>query len=360
MEAHARLYLKAIATFLLIAVIMYVYHIGSILPQAPVVITQASIHTSRGWVIIAEVIIGIVSIVTLFIVAKKKKWVLFRWGDKTFTVRHLISFFTLLMFLVAILTFENIYTSFARIFPPLVYGALLWLFVILALLFLWVYEKKRQKHLNFITVVIISGYSLLLGIGLTPLILMILLCILAVYDFIAVFKLSVMKDLVNISMFDEKYAPLPMMITTGDMSKMEQRVKEISKKKDVKVCVNCNNLLLPKKTDDGLLYTCDNCGREVLDTNAGKKEVKKEGDKKAKKMYSASALGNGDIIFPAALMVSAFIANTTSWLWLVILGGALIGLAMDMIWANKLKRAIPALPLIAISIGILWLLFIIL
>jgi presenilin-like A22 family membrane protease len=66
---------------------------------------------------------------------------------------------------------------------------------------------------------------------------------------------------------------------------------------------------------------------------------------------TASMLGAGDLFFPL-LFLSAVSVQVGYWVALVSLAGALVGNVGNIFWAWKIKKGIPAIPLLAIGLAV--------
>ena len=217
------------------------------------------------------------------------------------------------------------------------------------MLYLYLNKRTRYKYFNIFGIMLAIGLGTAMSVSVTPLIALILLIFLSIYDYIAVFITKNMLRLLEIVGTNA----LPMFIVAGDVEILQERTANIY----------CNNCMDKMHTitdiediilDNKLMHLkCDNCGREVYVNpkdandeikivNAGHENIPE------KPKPDISALGLGDLIIPALLISSIAIDVNILWGIAMLIGGV-IGMIANMYVLNKLKRPLPALPLICVG-----------
>jgi presenilin-like A22 family membrane protease len=284
--------------------------------------------------------------------------------------KHLGKFFnTYVLFLLAIFSiYLAVYLTLTiqvLWLPSTIYGSgvpailiLAGLFVTIAITFYSLWNDKRHNN----AVALILGIMTMIMLAIfPPYFLIAFFGIMAVYDYIAVFRLKTMLTLANIAL--DKKNPLPLLIKDGDMTPIGVKEGEVSAK-----CINCS-YPSPIKTTRGVLhFECPMCHRKVHNPNpksrktmvvdyAGDKDIYKKKSYISWFLSKPTALGLGDVCVPGACIASIAIVYGNIWVFALI--GCCAGLLFNMVVLMRLRRALPALPLIflgmmvGLGIGIL-------
>ena len=244
-------------------------------------------------------------------------------GEKLFLVIEAVVVFLssfIVFSLVSAIPFHAVADTLNGNGPPAIY--LVALFSSLAL----VVAKNRIPRLRNLAAIVSSiGAGLLLGVSFSFSISFLLMVVLAVYDFVAVFitkhmialgDMAVSKNLAFLIMASEvKAVPLS--------SLSERERKEYQKEKRA----------LEKQ--GGIIS-------EIVKSNMVP-------------LAARTALGTGDLAIPLMLAVSAYQVQFNFELSFVIVLGAVFGLILTMLILRKYRRALPAIPplLFGITVAIL-------
>jgi presenilin-like A22 family membrane protease len=161
-------------------------------------------------------------------------------------------------------------------------------------------EHKSKNVFNILCGITCATIAIFFGVIIVPYIMVILLVVLAIYDYIAVFITKHMTLMASAFM-----TTIPIAFVIGDEDYIQKRLAAVNKDKK------------PKQS----------------------------------KKPRGTVLGGGDIMLPSALFTSFIFVNKP---YLAIAGviGAIIGIYLNMLWLKKKKTALPAIPLIAISMFI--------
>lgn len=172
----------------------------------------------------------------------------------------------------------------------------------LAVFVVALYAFKRYSAFNVWGLLIATYLSVYLASFLQPLILFGFLAVLAVYDYLAVTKTKHMLALADAAVGEGNV--LPLFIVAGgvkNLSEFSRRAKVFSS--------------TPDSYDEP----------------------------------KVSALGLGDIVFPAATITSLYLTSR-SMLWVFAFTGAVLGMVVNTMLLRKFKRALPAIPALAACI----------
>lgn len=266
--------------------------------------------------------------------------------------------------------FFNLYVMFAMIISIMMLADiyLFWLtplgvlasIVIISSVLLYLYLNKRthNKYFNVFGIIMAVGIGTMMSVSVSTLVALVLLVCLSIYDYIAVFITKNMLRLMEIVGTNA----LPMFIVAGDIGTLQKRTANV-------YCNNCRDKMHEVLNVNDIEtkakhLKCDNCGREVYvnhkDANDEIKVVYAGNSDAIKKPKpDVSALGLGDLIIPSILIGSLAI-NFNIWWGVAGLIGAVIGMLGNMFILDKLKRPLPALPLICVGMlcafGIMWVL----
>lgn len=216
----------------------------------------------------------------------------------------LISIFYIYSISFFILIFFSVPIAFLLFLSPLnlLYSFVIWLgMVILGTVIFVVYKNKNT--MNLITVVIATSSAMFFGILFTPLIMVILLVILAVYDYIAVFKSKHMQLIAG------AFAPvMPILFMVGDKDYLAGRIDKL-------------------------------------------KNLNKTGKQTYLKERKGAILGSGDVIIPGAVISSFIFARLPVYAFAAMIG-SIIGISLNMLLlkTGKFNEGLPALPLLTFGI----------
>ncbi len=281
---------------------------------------------SFSWYYVLAFVVEIV-IFTIIIKYIKTSWLQWFYKSYSYILVGLATFYLINVYVALVAPLYSFFISLAGI------GIILYLFY-----------KYRTKLFNVFGMIIVVGMGSVLGLIFTPLVAMVLLGVFAVYDYISVFRTKTMLKMANSAVSMDK--PAPLMFITGNIDAIIKKFQEVR-------CLNCDSPMNVKRNGKTIEYLCSNCKRNSIETN-GKITLVYKGDNVAKVSIpktNGALLGLGDIMIPSVVM-SAYIIQGNI-LWAFVLVGAIIGLIANMFWINKIKKAIPALPLIFIGIAIM-------
>ncbi len=280
-------------------------------------------NTTVSWYYILITIIEVIILVAIF------KYIKPSWLQLFYALSSYLVLATATFYLI------NIYAS---LISPL-YSFIL--SVIGVALITYLFYKYRMQLFNLYGFIIAVGMGSVVSLLFTPLLALIFLGIMAIYDYIAVFKVKIMTKMAQLAITASK--PAPMLFITGDIKTIIKRLSDIR-------CINCHAVMeIVKKDKDTTEYICPNCHRDVLETKGTIKIIYK-GDNVAEVPVPkpmGAMLGLGDVIIPSLVMGSYAVQGNP--LWVFALAGAVIGLLANLLWLNKIKKAIPALPLIFVG-----------
>lgn len=163
-------------------------------------------------------------------------------------------------------------------------------------------HRPTKNVMNILTVAMAFTFSIFFGFLLSPVISLVVLVAVAVYDYIAVFKTQHMQKLAGTMV-----GKFPIAFIVGDESYITERLKAIRE------------------------------GKAAATSS---------------KQRRATLLGNGDVMIPMAVAAS-FVFGGFGKLAVAITIGSMVGLYLNM-WLLSTKRypTLPAIPLIAAGIGI--------
>ena len=226
------------------------------------------------------------------------------------------------------------------------------------LIALYLNKRTHNKYFNVFGIVLAIGLGTAMAVSVSTLIALILLICLSIYDYIAVFITKNMLRLMEIVGTNA----LPMFIIAGSVEALQERTANV-------YCDNCRDKMRKISNVRNILegtklmhLKCDNCGLQVYvnpnDVNEKSKIIHVGNEDIPKKPKpDISALGLGDLIIPSMLMGSMAI-NFNIWWGVAGLIGGMIGMIGNMYVLGKLKRPLPALPLICVGMlcafGIMW------
>ena len=280
--------------------------------------------TANLIIFIVGAVVGIIAVNILL--TKWKKTAQKRLGSYfDMYIYFLVGVFAVYLAIYSALTFQLL------VLPFTIYGSQLPTVVLIASFALiiggaFLVLKSKPKYANSValmlgimTIVVMSHFP--------PWFLLIFFAGMAVYDYLAVFKLKTMLTLANIALDEKK--PLPLLIKDGDITSITQ-----AKNTDM---VRCHNCAYPSSVEmrNGVYhFECPMCHRKSHNPtkyNTKTMVVEYEGEKEIYKKWryidwfltKPTALGLGDLILPGACIAS--IALTFGSLWLFALGGAFFG-----------------------------------
>ncbi|MGC8572182.1 MAG: presenilin family intramembrane aspartyl protease [Candidatus Micrarchaeia archaeon] len=201
--------------------------------------------------------------------------------------------------------------------------------VILSLsLTLLIYFLKRRYiwFRNIATMIMCIGLGVLIGIGLPFNIVMLLMILLAIYDFIMVFITKYMITMGKAAM-DMNLALLVAVNEIEGIPKSELRSSEIKQYEEHKKKLKEYPKLLNKLDKEGYIP-----------------------------IYGQRALGNGDMAMPLVVAVSAYTVYQNFMLSMFVIIGSTIGLLLTFLIQVKYRKPLPAIP--PLLFGILIMLFV--
>ena len=167
--------------------------------------------------------------------------------------------------------------------------------IILALVLTAYFMLRGNKYLNYVAIVLAVEMSAAMAISFSPFFLLIIFAIFSVWDYIAVMKLKSMQKIAKGAITGVFNRALPLFIYEGNHEALKEKIS----------------------------------------------------DKGEVKTSNVSILGLGDLIIPGAFIASVFL-NYSVALALLLIPTAIYGIYRDMLWAKKIKSAIPALPIMFI------------
>jgi presenilin-like A22 family membrane protease len=175
-------------------------------------------------------------------------------------------------------------------------------------------NKSLKNTLNTLGVFMALTTAIYFGISISPYFAIAILIALSIYDYLAVFKLQTMQFIAKKAISQL----VPALLIFGDENEVEMKLARI--------------------TDSG--------GQQTLPIPPEQES-------------HSAILGLGDIVFPSVIITS-FIFYETGTLAFLMLIGAIAGMLLDMVvlsgWhqKEKLKKGLPALPLICLAQVILF------
>lgn len=196
-------------------------------------------------------------------------------------------------------------------------------YTIISLIFAIILLYIKQKNLVFKnTAAIISslGIGLLLGLGFSPIIALILICILAVYDFVAVFITKHMLTLANVAMKNN----LALLVDVNEY-------KAVSKSS-----MDKNEMIEYRKAIKQKLFSIP----AGLKQKVGTRII----------IPASVALGAGDLAIPLMVSISFYKVYLNFTLSIFVSIGATFGLILTMYILKRYRRALPAIPPILLGI----------
>ncbi|MEM3670170.1 MAG: presenilin family intramembrane aspartyl protease [Thermoprotei archaeon] len=242
----------------------------------------------------ATLIILIVTFAALSVLLIRKKPRIFR---------RLLGYYVTLTLFVCSFELSDIWFSFKpleKVLPFLTGFTVEGLSLAVALIVVFVYVFKRYSTFNLWGLIIATYLSVYLSTTLDPALLYALLGLLAVYDYVAVMKTGHMLVLADAAV--ENGNVLPLFVVAGGVRNLSEA------------------------SESGKVF---------------------QPDSKAVKAHAKlSALGLGDIVFPAALTTSLLVAGDSA-LCAFALAGAVAGMVVNLLLLKKLQRPLPAIPALA-------------
>ncbi len=196
-------------------------------------------------------------------------------------------------------------------------------YTFISLFFAVVLLYIKQKNMGFKNIAAILsslGIGLLLGLGFGPIASLILIGLLAIYDFVAVFVTKHMLTLATVAIKNN----LALMVDVNEYKAVSKSSMNVSEMAEYRKAIKKKILVIP----------------EEVKQKVGKRIV----------IPAGAALGAGDLAIPLMVSVSFYKVYLNFTLSIFVAVGATFGLILTMFILRKYKRALPAIPPILLGI----------
>ena len=191
--------------------------------------------------------------------------------------------------------------------------------LILAIIILYI-KQKNLVFRNIAAILSSLGIGLLLGLGFSPIIALILIGILAIYDFVAVFITKHMLTLANIAMKNN----LALLVDVNEYKAISRSNLSKTEMSEYRKAIKQKLFSIPQGIKQKV-------GTRII-------------------IPAGVALGAGDLAIPLMVSISFYKVYLNFTLSIFVAVGATFGLILTMYILKRYRRALPAIPPILLGI----------